>query len=325
MKTQTLPSAPAQGFLEWPVVIRPEGWETDVALLGIQHSEPYAGDPRPNDQAKAPDAIRKRSEQITYMQDRWDFDFDATFNEAVPVRCMDCGNLSWDEGSYDDFAACVTGYARRLLQRGAQLFVFGGDHGVTIPILEALDVIGRPVHIIHIDAHLDWREEVGGVKRGYSSPFRRASEYAHVSGMTQLGLRTTGSAARREVEAARAYGSHIYTAQEIIHGGWSAALKTVPRDASLYISIDADGMDPTEMPAVMGPAPGGFLYREVAPILRELAEQHEVVGMDVVEIAPSYDSANGITCIMAGRLVVNTLAGSWGPRGAMRRRRSQQQ
>jgi agmatinase len=303
------------------VVTRPDVWDTEVAVLGIKHSEPYAHDPRPNDQSNAPDAIRKYSDRISYTPDRWDFDFDGTLSEAVPVRCTDCGNMAWDQGSYDDYTASITEHARRLFEQGTQLFVLGGDHGVTIPILDALDAVGRPVHIVHIDAHLDWRAEVGGVRRGYSSPLRRASESPYVSGMTQLGLRTTGSAARAEVEAARAYGSHIYTAKQIIRDGWSAALETVPAGAALYITIDADGMDPTEMPAVMAPSPGGFLYREVAPILQDLAETHEVVGMDVVEVAPAYDSPNGITCIMAGRLVVNTLAGSWGPKGAMRRQR----
>ena len=85
----------------------------------------------------------------------------------------------------------------------------------------------------------------------------------------------------------------------------------------MYITIDADGMDPTEMPAVMAPSPGGILYREIAPVLRRIARAHRVVGMDVVEVAPSYDSANGITAIMAGRLVMNVLGASWAPDGAM--------
>jgi agmatinase len=323
MNTKISPCAPVRAFLDWPVVTDPDGWNTDVALLGIQHSEPYARDPQPNDQAKAPDAIRARSPQISYRPDRWDFDFDNTFAGAIPVRCTDCGNFAWTEGSYDDFAASITGHVRRLWKQDTQVFVFGGDHGVTIPVLDALDALGEPVHIVHIDAHLDWREDIEGVRRGYSSPMRWASRSPFVSGMTQLGMRQTGSAARAEVEAARRYGSRIFAAREIIRDGWSAALATIPAGVPLYISIDADGIDPTEMPGVMAPSPGGFLYREVAPVLQQIAEQHRVVGMDVVEVAPSYDSPNGITCIMAGRFVVNTLAGSWGPRGSMRRHRGQ--
>jgi agmatinase len=137
--------------------------------------------------------------------------------------------------------------------------------------------------------------------------------------MTQVGMRQTGSARRGEIDAARAYGSHIFPAHALQEHGWSPALATIPKGSAVYITIDADGMDPTEMPAVMAPSPGGILYREIAPVLRQIASAHRVVGMDVVEVAPSYDSANGITAIMAGRLIVNVLGASWGADGAFRR------
>jgi agmatinase len=176
------------------------------------------------------------------------------------------------------------------------------------------------VHVFHVDAHLDWRAEVAGVTRGYSSPLRWASSKPQVTGMTQVGMRQTGSARRLEVEAARAYGSHLFPAEELYQRGWEPVLSTIPKGSAVYITIDADGMDPTEMPAVMAASPGGILYREIAPVLRRIAREHRVVGMDVVEVAPSYDSANGITAITAGRLLVNVLGASWGPDGAMRRR-----
>jgi agmatinase len=158
------------------------------------------------------------------------------------------------------------------------------------------------------------------VPRGYSSPLRWASTKPAVSGMTQIGMRQTGSARRAEVEAARAYGSHIFPTHAIDAHGWSPVIATIPHGSAVYVTIDADGLDPTEMPGVMAPSPGGILYREIAPILRRIAREHRVVGMDVVEVAPSLDSANGITAIMAGRLVVNVLAASWAPGGALRRR-----
>ena len=221
--------------------------------------------------------------------------------------------------SYDDYAAGITARAPPVAT-GAQLCVLGGDHGVTIPVLDALDAVGEKVHVVHVDAHLDWREDVGGVRRGYSSPLRWASTKAEVSGMTQIGMRQAGSARRAEVEAARPYGSHIFPAHELHAHGWSAVLATIPRGAAVYITIDADGIDPTEMPGVMAPSPGGILYRELAPMLRQIARDHRVVGVDVVEVAPSYDSANGITSIMAGRLILNVLGASWHADGAFRRR-----
>lgn len=320
MSPSLLPTSPDAGFLGWPVCTDPARWDCDVALFGIRHSEPYARDPWPNDQARAPDALRRVSDRISYTPDRWDFDLGGTFAEQVPVRCLDCGDLAWPGGSFDDYSAAVTAFARQLISQGTQLLVVGGDHGVSIPVLAALEAVGRPVHIVHVDAHLDWRDEIGGVRRGYSSPLRRASELGHVAGMTQIGMRMTGSAGRDEVEAARRFGAHVFPAESLRTHGWAPVLATVPEGVPVYVTIDADGMDPTEMPAVLAPSPGGPLFREVAPFLRALAERNEVVGMDVVEIAPSMDLANGITCITAGRLLLTVLAASWGERGALRRR-----
>ena len=303
------------------MVTDPEHWSTDVALLGIQHSEPYAGDPRPNDQARAPDAVRLASAQISYGPDQWDFDLGTARSVLLPARCLDVGNLAWVDGSYDAYAADIAAYLRHLWRQRAQVFIIGGDHGVTIPVLDALDAVGEPVYVVHIDAHLDWREEVGGVTRGYSSPLRWASRKPWISGMTQIGMRSTGSARRQEVEDARNYGSQIFAAQEVHALGFEPVLATIPADSALYVTIDADGMDPTEMPGVMAPAPGGLRYEQVAPFLRTLAQRQRIVGLDVVEIAPHFDSANRITCIVAGRLIVNALGASWCSAGAFQTQR----
>jgi len=124
-----------------------------------------------------------------------------------PARCLDIGNVAWTEGDYGVYSARITERLRHLWRQGTQVIILGGDHGVTIPALDALDALGEPVHVLHVDAHLDWREEVGGVWRGYSSPLRWASTKKAVSGMTQIGLRAIGSARRGEVEAARACSS----------------------------------------------------------------------------------------------------------------------
>jgi len=158
---------------------------------------------------------------------------------------------------------------------------------------------------------LDWREEVGGVRRGYSSPLQWASKNPAVSGMTQIGLRGIGSARSRELEAARAYGSKLFTAEQIHAEGMEPVLATIPGGRAVYLTIDADGLDPAEMPAVMAPTPGGIYFRQLAPLLRSVASRNRIVGMDIVEIAPAFDFANGLTCIMAGRFILNVLAASW--------------
>jgi agmatinase len=312
----TLP--PERPFLDWPVATDPAAWNARVALLGIRHSEPYAHDAFPNDQAKAPGAIRARSQSFCYDPAHWDFDVGTDLASNLPSH-LDMGDVAWSGGDYGDYAAAITARVRHLWRRGTQLIVLGGDHGVTIPVVEALDAVGGPVHILHVDAHLDWREEVGGVRRGYSSPLQWASKVKAVCGMTQIGLRAIGSAREREVEAARAFGSQLIGAERIHAEGMDPVLATIPAGRPVYLTIDADGLDPTEMPAVMAPTPGGIYYRQLAPLLRTVARRNRIVGMDIVEIAPSYDFANGLTCIMAGRLILNVLAASWSEGGAYRR------
>lgn len=310
---------PARPFLDWPVVTDPSAWSAAVACIGLPHSEPYPGEPFPNDQSRAPEAVRQYSPQFCDGSDHWDFDLGASLAATLPARCLDCGNVPWDGGTYDEHMIRVSALMRRLWSHGAQVLVLGGDHGVTIPVLDALETLREPVHILHIDAHLDWRQDVRGVCRGYSSPLYWASTKPWVSGMTQVGLRGTGSARREEFEAAREYGSSIFTAAQIHEHGTSAVIDSIPADCAVYVTIDADGLDPTEMPAVMAPAPGGLLFRQVAALLRAVARTHRIVGMDIVEIAPAHDSSTGITCITAGRLVLNVLGASWGPGGALRR------
>ena len=319
MATLQPTAAPVRPFLDWPVVTDPSRWAADVAVLGIQHSEPYSHDPRPNDQSRAPDAIRGQSQRFCYAPAHWDFDTGTDLAAVLPSRCLDIGNVAWTDGEYGDYAARITDRMRHLWRQGTQIIVLGGDHGVTIPALDALDALGEAVHVLHIDAHLDWREEVGGVRRGYSSPLRWASTKAGVSGMTQIGLRAIGSARRGEVEAAQAYGSHLVTAERFHADGPDPVLATIPEGRGVYLTIDADGLDPTEMPAVMAPTPGGLLFRQLAPLLRAVARRNRIVGMDIVEVAPAFDLANGITCITAGRLILNVLSASWAPGGACRR------
>src|SRR5258708_34038755 len=97
---------------------------------------------------------------------------------------------------------------------------------------------------------------------------RRASEMSPIHDIFQLGIRGEGSARAEEVEAARRYGAHIITSDELHRAGVEAILKRVPDGGRYYISIDADGLDPAVMPAVAGPQPGGLAYPQTIDTLK---------------------------------------------------------
>jgi agmatinase len=129
---------------------------------------------------------------------------------------------------------------------------------------------------------------------------------AHVTDIFQIGIRSQGSARRADVEAAQAYGASIVTAYELHDVGMDAILARIPDNARYYITIDADGLDPSIMPAVEGPAPGGVTFHQARKLIHGLVGKGRVVGMDIVEITPSRD-VNRISAITAGRLFLNLI------------------
>jgi agmatinase len=183
--------------------------------------------------------------------------------------------------------------------------ILGGDHAVHAPVIEAF-AGQKPVHIVHFDAHLDFVDERHGVRYGHGNPLRRASETGHVTGMTQLGIRNVSSSNRSDYEAAQKFGSKILSVRQVRKLGSQGVLELIPKGVRYYVTIDIDGFDPSIAPGTGTPSHGGFQYYEVLEILQGLARQGDVVGMDLVEVAPAYDPS-GVTAFLAAQLLLNFL------------------
>ncbi|VVD78932.1 Guanidinobutyrase [Pandoraea morbifera] len=282
----------------------------DIAVLGMPYGAPYAASDFSNDQTNAPSAIRQATDRVVRRPGHYDFDIDGPLLQGrTDIRFVDCGDIIPDLTQPGEHYARAEAAVRRIAAGGAMPIVLGGDHGITTPVLRGLDHKG-PITLVHIDAHLDWRDEVNGVREGLSSPIRRASEMAHVEGIVQIGLRAQGSGRPEELVAARAYGAQIVTAYELHDIGMDAVLARIPDGGNYYLTIDADGLDPSTMPAVAGPAPGGVTFVQARKLIHGLVRKGRVVGMDIVEIQPAKDDANQISCITAGRLILNLIGAS---------------
>ena len=301
---QTLPPPAEPGtFLGFPLCLDISRLEADIAILGIPYGDPYGVAQVSNDQSRAPAAIRRESHGLTLGLDHWDLDLGGPLLDDRPVRVVDCGDVPADRDDLKAHYRTAETVARAIFDSGAALVTLGGDHGIPIPVFRALDNQG-PITLVHIDAHLDWRDEVDGVREGYSSPIRRAAELEHVDRIFQIGLRAQGSARRGEVEDALAYGARLITASDLHRRGMTDVLNEIPDGGTYYLTIDADGVDPGIMPAVAAPAPGGVLYPQLHELIHGLAGKGRFIGMDIVEITPGRD-LNGITCITAGQLILN--------------------
>lgn len=192
---------------------------------------------------------------------------------------------------------------RKALKAGAIPVTLGGDHSINIPCIQAFDD-QEPFHLVQIDAHLDFVDERHGVRDGHGNPMRRAAEKEYVTGLTQIGIRNVSSTAKEGYDDARAMGSDILSVRQYRKLGVENVLKRIPSGSRYYVTIDIDGFDPSIAPGTGTPSHGGFLYYEVLELLQGLTKQGEIIGADLVEVAPDYDQT-GSTSFLAAQILLN--------------------
>ena len=253
-----------------------------------------------------PRAIREASTLFSFGHGgAYDFEDDVTYMPVDKVRLVDVGDADMVHTDTLTSHANIERGVRAILKAGALPVVLGGDHSVHIPCIRAFDD-QPPVHIIHIDAHLDFVDERHGVRYGHGNPLRRASEMQHVTSLTQLGIRNVSSSNRQDYEAARQAGSDILSVRDVRRLGTQGVLDRIPDGVRYYATIDIDGFDPSIAPGTGTPSHGGFLYYEVLEIFQGLAKKGDIVGIDLVEVAPDYDPS-GTTAFLAAQLLMNIL------------------
>ena len=221
------------------------------------------------------------------------------------VSIVDIGDADIVHTDTESSHANIELGVRAILDAGALPVILGGDHSINIPCIRAFAGRG-PIHILQIDAHLDFVDVRHGVRYGHGNPMRRAAEQDHVTGITALGIRNVSSTTKEGYDAARAMGDDILSVRQVRKLGVEGVLSRIPKDARLYVTIDIDGFCPSIAPGTGTPSHGGFLYYEVLEILQGVAKAHDIVGVDLVEVAPDYDHS-GSTAILAAQVLLNFL------------------
>jgi len=301
------------GFLSAPLADI-EQLDARFAVLGIPHGVPYpvrgAAPGVASGAADAPRAIRERSARFGRMLGHHDFDLGCALGGLAALRLADCGDVPADPRDVTAGAARATTAVRRILAAGAVPIVLGGDDSTTALALRGFEGHG-PLHVLQIDAHIDYRDEVDGIRDGYSSPMRRAAEMPWVKRIVHCGTRGVGSARPDDVRDTLARGNAIVTAREVRRAGVERVIAEFPPDERYYVAFDCDGMDPSVMPGTGAPLPGGLEFHEAADLLTGLARRGRVIGVNFAEHYPSLD-ANGISALAIVRLVVNLVGAMHG-------------
>lgn len=297
-----LPITGICSFAKYPICTDLEELSSDFAVLGIPYDlgVGYLSGTR-----FGPRRIRESSAQYARGgRGFYDPERRKTYL-ASPCHIVDCGDVDILTGDLTYCLESIEKSTKQILQKGVIPVCMGGDHSVTIPIGRALSVLNRKVDVIQLDAHLDWTSSVGGTQKlGNGSVMRRLSEMRHLDKFTQIGLRGLGSSRAEDFEDARSFGSRLITAKQALSIGAEGVLEQIPASDCCYVTIDIDAFDIPYAPGTGSPVPGGLDYSFITSILEGIANKCNVIGFDLVEVAPQYDPV-GITTRVAALTILS--------------------
>ncbi|NND90828.1 MAG: agmatinase [Granulosicoccus sp.] len=290
-------------FGKYPYVQDWDAIDAQVAVLGA----PYDFGCQYRSGARfGPRSIREASTLFSFGHaGAYDHEDDITYLPADSTRIVDIGDADIVHTDTQQSHANIEFAVRRILHAGAIPVVLGGDHSVNIPCIAAFDG-QEPIHVVQLDAHLDFVDERHGVRCGHGNPMRRALEKVYVSGLSQIGIRNVSSTAKDGYDAARSMGSDIISVRQYRRLGVAGVLDRIPAGRRYYLTIDIDGFDPSIAPGTGTPSHGGFDYYEGLELFDGLARRGSIVGIDLVEVAPDYDHA-GSTSTLAAQLLLNLI------------------
>jgi arginase len=235
--------------------------------------------------AQAPKAIRS-----ALWSDRGNMACESGLEIGIDIQIDDLGDLPLSELTPDD-DTLIRDAVAAVLGGGSVPILLGGDHAVTLPILQAIAAQHGPPTILHFDAHPDTYHDFEGNPRSHASPFARIMEVGLAKRLVQVGIRTLTRHCREQ--AAR------FGIEAIEMRGFS--IDKVPvLEGPVYISLDLDGIDPAFAPGVSHPESGGLTVREVLDILDRVTAP--IIGADIVELNPSRDLGD-VTAILAAKFV----------------------
>ena len=290
-------------FGKWPYQADWSGLDADVVVLGapFDFGTQWRAGAR-----QGPRGIREASTLFAFGHaGAYDHEDDITYLPEGKFKLVDIGDADIVHTDTVKSHANIEAGVRTILQAAALPVVLGGDHSINIPCINAFDDRGE-IHLVQIDAHLDFVDERHGVRYGHGNPMRRAAEKPYITGLTQIGIRNVSSTAREGYEDARKMGSDILSVRQFRKLGVDGVLARIPAGRRYYVTLDIDAFDPSIAPGTGTPSHGGFVYYEVLELLDGLAKRGPIVGLDLVEVAPDHDST-GSTTTLAAQILMNVI------------------
>lgn len=286
----------------WFGLNKPDAKEADVdaVIFGI----PYDGGVSyRGGAAEAPDLLRANTDHATPCSERLDY-FD-------DFAVMDAGNF---EGSRDEVFADVQEYVTDLVKNGVRFTMIGGDHSVTIPVERGVNAaLDEPFGIIHIDAHMDLSYELEGDPLSHGSTEQRALEMSNISSEKNLYFIGIRSIEPDEFEFSKGRNLQVKTSYDCYHEGIEAVaddcIAKMKQFSKVYLTFDIDALDPAFAGGTGTPQFGGLTSRMAMTLLQKLFSELNIIGFDIVEIAPPLDDS--LASMYAGRKLLTECWSIW--------------
>jgi arginase len=253
-----------------------------VAIVGVPYDDNSSFMKGP---AKAPSKIRE-----AFNSDATNKCTESGLDLSKQSNFFDVGDLELKKGLN------VLGYIehiyQELLDKQVRVLSLGGDHAVTLPIIQAYEKHYPELNILHFDAHPDLYDEFQGNRYSHACPFARVMEEGLIKKLVQVGIRTMTPHQQEQADR--------FNVTLIDMKSWPKGLSKLRFTGPVYISLDLDVLDPACAPGVSHPEPGGLRTRDVITIIQQI--KAPIVGADIVEYNPLRD-INGMTAMVAAKLL----------------------
>jgi agmatinase len=275
----------------------------DIAILGV----PFDGGTSYRPGARfGPMAVRQAARTL-----RPGYHVELGVAPVRELQVVDAGDVAVTPYSIDEACQQIQDHAAEILRGGDRRIVsIGGDHTIALPNLRALHAKHGPVALVHFDAHLDTWDTYFNAPVTHGTIFRRAFEEGLLIEDHSIHVGIRGPIYdQMDLDDDARMGFKIIRAGDLDVIGIDAAIDVVRRrvaDVPVYLSIDIDVLDPAFAPGTGTPEAGGLTSRELLKMLRKMTGLN-IVGADVVEVAPAYDHAE-ITCVAAATVVFDIVS-----------------
>lgn len=228
-------------------------------------------------------------------------------------QVVDAGDIACNPFDIKEALDQIDLGARSVLERSQRLLTIGGDHTIALPLLRVMHEMHGPVAVVHFDAHLDTWDTYFGAPMTHGTPFRRASEEGLLDKTASIHVGIRGPLyGSQDLSDDQVLGFQIVGCHEMDDLGWRGVVERIRArvgDRPTYVSLDIDVLDPAFAPGTGTPEAGGLTSRELLNVLRGFDELN-LVGADIVEVAPPYDHAEvtGIAASHAAYELISAMA-----------------